>query len=74
MKRKMLTETQLKELANCLANHYPYSPNDIFRAILQTKSIDATINIVHSCTEMAQKLDEGVYLFLKHKDLEHERM
>ena len=73
MKKVMLTETQLKDLAKCLSHHYPYKTKEIYRVMLQTKSIDATINIVHHCCEMALRLEEGVYLFLKNKDTQHER-
>ena len=73
MRMVALTETQLKALADCLANYYPYKTDEIYNVMLQTKSIDATINIVHSCTDQAQRLEEGVYLFLKYKDTRHER-
>lgn len=74
MKRKMLTEPQLKSISRLLSSYSIYCPDDIFRVIIQTKSIDATISILFHCAENFISLNEGVYLFLKHKDLEHERM
>lgn len=73
MERVILTEHQLRKLATCLSKFYPYKSDEIFTVMLQTQSVDITINIVHNCTEQAQKLDEGVYLFLKYKDTYHER-
>jgi len=74
MKQVMLTEHQLKEIAKTLSKFYPYKSKDIYLVMLQTKNIDATINIIHHCTMMAYKLDYGVYCYLKYKDSEHERM
>lgn len=73
MEKEMLTETQLRKLATCLSKFYPYKSDEIFTVMLQTQSIDTTIDIVHNCTEQAQKLDEGVYCFLKYRDTMHER-
>jgi hypothetical protein len=73
MQPVMLTENELREIAEVLAKYYPFKAEEIFTVMLQTKSIDATAYIVHYCTEEALKLDYGVYCYLKHRDSRYER-
>ena len=73
MNNVMLDEHQLKDLAKWISKYYPYNSDEIYTVMLQTKSIDVTLSIVHYCTEMAYKLDYGVYCYLKYYDTEFER-
>lgn len=70
MERAFLSESALRTLAEALEIIYPYKANDILNVMLQTRSTDVTMDIVHYCNESKISLNSGVYYYLRYKDEE----